>query len=65
MAPTATISSPSASNARAISPTPPFDTTKPMSLRELMDFSPLGCVGMFLLGGVFSAQFGIRLTFGK
>jgi len=43
----------------SISPTPAFDTTKPMSLRELAGFSPLGCVGMFLLGGVFSAQFGM------
>jgi MFS family permease len=48
----------------SISPTPPFDTTKPMSLRELMDFSPLGCVGMFLLGGVFSAQFGMAAVYG-
>ena len=43
----------------SISPTPAFEATKPMSLRELMSFSPLGCVGMFLLGGVFSAQFGM------
>ncbi|SFE33532.1 Predicted arabinose efflux permease, MFS family [Sulfitobacter brevis] len=48
----------------SISPTPAFDTTKPMSLRALMDFSPLGCVGMFLLGGVFSAQFGMASVYG-
>lgn len=49
----------------AISPTPAFDTTKPMSLRELFQFSPLGCVGMFLLGGVFSAQFGMAPVYGS
>ncbi|TMM54332.1 MFS transporter [Sulfitobacter sabulilitoris] len=48
----------------SISPTPAFDTTKPMSLRALMNFSPLGCVGMFLLGGIFSAQFGMASVYG-
>lgn len=48
----------------SISPTPAFDTTKPMSLRELVGVSPLGCVGMFLLGGVFSAQFGMAPVYG-
>ena len=48
----------------SISPTPAFDTTKPMSLRALLAFSPLGCIGMFLLGGVFSAQFGMAAVYG-
>ncbi|UWR05984.1 MULTISPECIES: MFS transporter [Ruegeria] len=48
----------------SISPTPAFDTTKPMTLRQLMDTSPLGCVGMFLLGGIFSAQFGMAAVYG-
>ncbi|WP_037227407.1 MFS transporter [Roseobacter sp. GAI101] len=48
----------------SISPTPAFDTTKPMSLRALVTVSPLGCVGMFLLGGVFSAQFGMASVYG-
>ena len=48
----------------SISPTPAFDTTKPMSLRELAGYSPLGCVGMFLLGGIFSAQFGMASVYG-
>lgn len=47
----------------SISPTPAFETTKPMSLRQLFDNSPLGVVGMFLLGGVFSAQFGMSAVF--
>ncbi|WP_299669906.1 MFS transporter [uncultured Ruegeria sp.] len=48
----------------SISPTPAFDTTKPMTLRKLMETSPLGCVGMFLLGGIFSAQFGMSAVYG-
>ncbi|NOD63004.1 MULTISPECIES: MFS transporter [unclassified Ruegeria] len=48
----------------SISPTPAFDTTKPMTLRELMQKSPLGCIGLFLLGGVFSAQFGMSAVYG-
>ena len=47
----------------SISPTPAFDTTQPMSLKALFELSPLGCVGMFLLGGVFSAQFGMGAVF--
>src|SRR6056297_3369700 len=48
----------------SVSPTPAFDTTKPLSLRQIMAVSPLGCVGMFLLGGVFSAQFGMAPVYG-
>ncbi|KIN72129.1 MFS transporter [Sulfitobacter guttiformis] len=48
----------------SISPTPAFASTKPMSLKSLMDASPLGCVGMFILGGIFSAQFGMSSVYG-
>ncbi len=48
----------------SISPTPAFDTAKRMSLRRIMRISPLGCVGMFLLGGIFSAQFGMSAVYG-
>ena len=48
----------------SISPTPAFDTTKPMSLKKLLETSPLGCVGMFLTGGVFAAQFGMGAVYG-
>ncbi|MEL6452000.1 MAG: MFS transporter [Pseudomonadota bacterium] len=48
----------------SISPTPAFDTTKPMTLRELTRVSPLGVFGMFVLGGVFSAQFGMASVYG-
>ena len=49
----------------SVSPTPAFERTKPMSLAQLFRGSPLGCVGMFLLGGVFSAQFGMSAVFGS
>ncbi|WP_146345102.1 MFS transporter [Phaeobacter marinintestinus] len=48
----------------SISPTPSFERTQPMTLRQLMTASPLGCVGMFLMGGVFSAQFGMSAVYG-
>ena len=49
----------------SISPTPAFESTKPMSLKELLRISPLGVIGMFLLGGVFSAQFGMAPVYGS
>ena len=48
----------------SIRPTPAFQRTNPMTLRQLYVSSPLGCVGMFLLGGVFSSQFGMAAVFG-
>ncbi len=48
----------------SISPTPAFAASKPMSLRNLFKVSPLGCVGQFLLGGVFAAQFGMAAVYG-
>ncbi len=48
----------------SISPAPAFDTTKRLSFKALYQASPLGCVGMFLLGGVFSAQFGMASVWG-
>lgn len=47
----------------SISPTPAFAATRPLSLRRLFEISPLGCVGMLLLGGVFSAQFGMSAVY--
>ncbi len=49
----------------SIRPTPQFSQTKPMSIRRLIEASPLGCMGMFLLGGVFSAQFGMSAVYGS
>jgi len=48
----------------SVAPTPPFATARPMSLKALFDFSPLGTVGMFILGGVFAAQFGMVAVYG-
>ncbi|MCW1933312.1 MFS transporter [Pararhodobacter zhoushanensis] len=48
----------------AISPAPAFESTKPLNFKQLYRASPLGCVGMFLLGGVFSAQFGMAAVWG-
>lgn len=49
----------------SVSPTPSFETTKPLSLFQIMKISPLGCVGMFLTGGVFAAQFGMAAVYGS
>lgn len=48
----------------SVSQAPAFASTKPLSFRRLYNASPLGCVGMFLLGGVFSAQFGMAAVWG-
>lgn len=48
----------------SVSQAPAFESTKPMSFRRLYTASPLGCVGIFLLGGVFSAQFGMTAVWG-
>ncbi len=44
--------------------TPEFRATKPLPLRRLLDASPLACAGMFLLGSVFAAQFGMSAVYG-
>lgn len=48
----------------SVSQAPAFESTKPLSFRRLYEASPLGCVGIFLLGGVFSAQFGMAAVWG-
>ena len=48
----------------SVKPTPAFEQTKRMSIRDVVRASPLACVGMFLLGGVFSAQFGMSAVYG-
>lgn len=47
----------------SVQPTPAFDSTSNMSLRRLYSVSPLGFVGIFILGGVFSAQFGMSAVY--
>lgn len=48
----------------APTPAPAFDSTKRLPFRELFRISPLGCVGMLLTGGVFSAMFGMASVWG-
>lgn len=48
----------------SVQPTPAYDTIKPMPMTELFKSSPLGMIGMFLLGLIFSAQFGMSSVFG-
>ena len=49
----------------SIRPTPQFAQTKPLSIKRLIKASPLGCMGMFLLGGVFASQFGMSAVYGS
>lgn len=44
---------------------PPFERIKPLPMRRLFKASPLACVGMFLMGGVFAAQFGMSAVWGS
>ncbi|OYW52761.1 MAG: MFS transporter [Rhodobacterales bacterium 12-65-15] len=48
----------------APTPAPAFDSTKRLSFGKLFRISPLGCVGMLLTGGVFSAMFGMASVWG-
>ncbi len=48
----------------SVAPAPVFSTTARMSFRRLFQVSPLGCVGIFLMGGVFSALFGMSSVWG-
>lgn len=48
----------------SVRPVPAFETTKPLTLRRLIKTSPLACMGMLLLGGVFAAQFGMSAVYG-
>lgn len=45
-------------------PAPSFSTIQPMSFGRLFRVSPLGCVGIFIMGGVFSALFGMASVWG-
>ncbi|MDX8353354.1 MFS transporter [Cognatiyoonia sp. IB215182] len=46
-------------------PMPAFETTKPMKIKDLINASPLACFSMFMLGGIFSAQFGMSAVYGN
>lgn len=48
----------------SINPTPVVETSQPMTMGEVLKISPLGAVGMFLLGGVYAAQYGMAAVYG-
>lgn len=48
----------------AATPAPTFDQVKALGFRRLWTISPLGCVGMLLTGGIFSAMFGMASVWG-
>jgi MFS family permease len=45
-------------------PAPQFQTIKRMTFRQLYRASPLGCVGIFLMGGVFAVLSGMSSVWG-
>ena len=45
-------------------PVPTFAATRGMSFAKLFRVSPLGCVGMFLIGGIYAALFGMAAVWG-
>ncbi len=47
----------------SVTPAPAYSSTKAMSFRRIWEVSPLGCVGMFLTGGIFAAQFGMASVY--
>ena len=46
-----------------VSAAPVHETTKPMTLVELYNASPLGAVGAFVLGAIYSLQFGMGAVY--
>lgn len=48
----------------SVAPTPAFDTARRMTLRTLFHNSPLGVVGMLLVGSAYAAQFGMAAVYG-
>src|SRR6056297_3834173 len=48
----------------SVAPAPVVEVARPMSLRALFSNSPLGTVGIFLLGSVYATQSGMGAVFG-
>jgi MFS family permease len=48
----------------SVSPVPATEVARPMPLRDLFSGSPLGTVGIFLLGSVYATQSGMGAVFG-
>ena len=48
----------------SVTPTPAAEVTRPMPLRDLFRASPLGTVGIFLLGTIYATQSGMGAVYG-
>ena len=48
----------------SVTPTPAADVTRPMPLKTLFKGSPLGTVGIFLLGTIYATQSGMGAVYG-
>ncbi|MFA5538622.1 MAG: MFS transporter [Gemmobacter sp.] len=48
----------------SVTPAPVFGTIRRLSFRKLYRISPLGCIGMFIVGGIYSAMFGMAAVWG-
>jgi len=48
----------------SVTPVPAAEVARPMALRDLFSGSPLGTVGIFLLGNVYATQSGMGAVFG-
>ena len=48
----------------SVTPAPSVEVARPMNLRHLFSASPLGTVGIFLLGSVYATQSGMGAVFG-
>ena len=48
----------------SVTPTPAAEVTRPMALRNLFRGSPLGTVGIFLLGTIYATQSGMGAVYG-
>jgi len=49
----------------SVAPAPAVEVARPMSVRQLFAGSPLGTVGIFLLGSVYATQSGMGAVFGS
>jgi MFS family permease len=49
----------------SVTPAPASEVARPMSFRELFSGTPLGAIGIFLLGGIYATQSGMGAVFGS
>ncbi|KPQ15398.1 MAG: Major Facilitator Superfamily/Sugar (and other) transporter [Rhodobacteraceae bacterium HLUCCO18] len=49
----------------SVTPAPASEIARPMSFRELFSGTPLGAIGIFLLGSIYATQSGMSAVFGS